>query len=62
MLAKAEAQARLEVHTNILNDLDELGDIMTEMLERQQTVEVRSTGSSDRYILFHDIDLRNALS
>ncbi|KAI0749561.1 autophagy protein Apg17-domain-containing protein [Daedaleopsis nitida] len=40
--AKAAAQAHVEIHKSTLNDLDELGDIMTEMLERQQDVENQS--------------------
>ncbi|TBU24040.1 autophagy protein Apg17-domain-containing protein [Dichomitus squalens] len=42
LTAKESAQEHLEVHRNTLRDLDELGDIMTEMLERQQTVETES--------------------
>ena len=41
LTAKAIAQAHLEVHQNTITDLDELGDIMTEMLDRQQVAEVR---------------------
>ena len=41
--AKDAAQERLEIHRSILTDLDELGEIMSEMLERQQIVEVRLT-------------------
>ncbi|KAI0787917.1 autophagy protein Apg17-domain-containing protein [Fomes fomentarius] len=40
--AKAAAQEHLDIHTRTLTDLDELGDIMTEMLERQQNVETQS--------------------
>ncbi|KAI1797380.1 autophagy protein Apg17-domain-containing protein [Ganoderma leucocontextum] len=42
LVAKAATQEQLEVHRRTLTDLDELGDIMTEMLERQQTVEKES--------------------
>ncbi|PIL29794.1 hypothetical protein GSI_08000 [Ganoderma sinense ZZ0214-1] len=42
LVAKAAAQERLDLHRGILTDLDELGDIMTEMLERQQGVENES--------------------
>lgn len=44
LVAKAATQERLEIHRSTLTDLDELGDIMTEMLERQQSVEVRLSG------------------
>ncbi|RPD61104.1 hypothetical protein L226DRAFT_486215 [Lentinus tigrinus ALCF2SS1-7] len=42
LTAKTAAQEHLEVHRRTLTDLDELGDIMTEMLERQQSVENES--------------------
>ncbi|KAH9945266.1 autophagy protein Apg17-domain-containing protein [Epithele typhae] len=40
--AKATSEGHLEGHRNTLSDLDELGDIMSEMLERQQAVENES--------------------
>ncbi|KAI9000558.1 autophagy protein Apg17-domain-containing protein [Trametes punicea] len=42
LAAKTAAQDNLEIHRRILTDLDELGDIMTDMLERQHTVETES--------------------
>lgn len=36
---KRTAQQNLDAHRRILDDLDELGEIMSEMLERQQAVE-----------------------
>ncbi|EIW57328.1 uncharacterized protein TRAVEDRAFT_169021 [Trametes versicolor FP-101664 SS1] len=42
LAAKAAAQEHLDTHRRILTDLDELGDIMTDMLERQQHVEAES--------------------
>lgn len=41
-MAKNEAQNQLINERNTLDDLDELGEIMTQMLDRQQDVEVRS--------------------
>lgn len=41
--AKQTAQQHLETHKQTLDDLDELGEIMTEMLERQQDVEMESS-------------------
>ena len=41
LAAKADAQERLDIHRSTLTDLDELGKIMTDMLEHQQAVEVR---------------------
>ena len=38
---KTAAQERVEIHRRILTDLDELGTIMTDMLEQQHAVEVR---------------------
>lgn len=46
LVAKAASQDRLDIHRATLTDLDELGDIMTEMLERQQGVEVCRLPSS----------------
>jgi hypothetical protein len=40
MAEKVAAQNHLDVQKSTLDDLDELGEIMTEMLLRQQTVEV----------------------
>jgi hypothetical protein len=40
--AKEAGQKQLARLQNTLDDLDELGDIMTEMLQRQQSVEVCS--------------------
>ncbi|EMD34082.1 hypothetical protein CERSUDRAFT_107843 [Gelatoporia subvermispora B] len=40
---KKAAQQQLETHRQTLDDLDELGEIMTEMLERQQDVEAESS-------------------
>ena len=37
---KNAMQQQLDTHPRTLDDLDELGDIMTEMLHRQETVEV----------------------
>ncbi|KAI0714454.1 autophagy protein Apg17-domain-containing protein [Cerioporus squamosus] len=42
LAAKTAAQEHLQVHRRTLTDLDELGDIMSEMLERQQNVENES--------------------
>lgn len=39
--AKNLAQEHLEIHRHTLTDLDDLGEIMTAMIERQQSVEVR---------------------
>lgn len=41
--AAADSQQHISTHEIILNDLEELGDMMTQMLERQHVVEVRST-------------------
>ena len=41
LAAQHAAQEQLDSHRTTLDDLDELGDILTEMLERQQAVEVR---------------------
>ena len=41
MLAKTAAQEQLEASRSILEDLDELGDIMSDMLQKQQDVEVQ---------------------
>ncbi|KAI0342909.1 hypothetical protein BDW22DRAFT_1357454 [Trametopsis cervina] len=38
--AKTSAQEQLRSHRDTLNDLDELADIVTEMLERQEAVEI----------------------
>lgn len=40
LAAKQAAQQHLDTHQRTLYDLDELGEIMSEMLERQQAVEV----------------------
>ncbi|KAI0635683.1 autophagy protein Apg17-domain-containing protein [Trametes polyzona] len=40
--AKAAAQEYIDTHRRILTDLDELGEIMADMLERQQHVETES--------------------
>jgi len=40
--AAADSQQHISTHEIILNDLEELGDMMTQMLERQHVVEVRS--------------------
>ena len=40
LAAKHRAEEFLELHRNILNDLDELADIVAEMLERQEAMEV----------------------
>lgn len=37
---EADAKKSLETHRQTLDDLDELGDIMSEMLQRQQSLEV----------------------
>lgn len=37
---KNTMQPQLDMHPRTLDDLDELGEIMTEMLHRQETVEV----------------------
>ncbi|OBZ72535.1 Autophagy-related protein 17 [Grifola frondosa] len=42
-VAKRLAQEHLDTHRRTLDDLDELGDIMYEMLERQEAVETEST-------------------
>ncbi|KAI9061011.1 hypothetical protein FKP32DRAFT_1654906 [Trametes sanguinea] len=42
LAAKSDAQEHLDTHRRILTDLDELGEIMTDMLNRQHTVEVES--------------------
>ncbi|KAJ8456957.1 hypothetical protein ONZ51_g11814 [Trametes cubensis] len=39
---KTAAQERVEIHRRILTDLDELGTIMTDMLEQQHAVEMES--------------------
>jgi hypothetical protein len=41
LAAKGAAQQHLDVHYSILDNLDEFGEIMTEMLHRQETVEAR---------------------
>ena len=41
MFAKTAAQEQLDASRSILDDLDELGDIMSDMLQKQQEVEVR---------------------
>ena len=41
MFAKTAAQEQLVASRSILDDLDELGDIMSDMLQKQQEVEVR---------------------
>ena len=41
VLAKTVAQQQLDASRSILEDLDELGDIMSDMLQKQQDVEVR---------------------
>jgi hypothetical protein len=41
LLAKTAAQEQLDASRSILEDLDELGDIMSDMLQKQQDVEVR---------------------
>lgn len=38
--AKNDAQHHLNIQRDTLDDLDELGEIMTGMLDRQQVVEV----------------------
>jgi autophagy-related protein 17 len=38
--AKEVAQQQLDAQRGTLDDLDELGEIMTEMLQRQESVEV----------------------
>ena len=40
MLAKTAVQEQLDVSRSTLDDLDELGDIMSDMLQKQQDVEV----------------------
>ena len=40
--AKHVAEEQLRSHKTVLDDLDELGNIMAEMLERQQAAEVRA--------------------
>ena len=40
MGSKRAAREQVGVHKSILTDLDELGEILTEMLERQEVVEV----------------------
>lgn len=42
LAAKALAQQHLDTHHITLDDLEELGDIMSEMLRKQQEVEVRT--------------------
>ncbi|KAI0951131.1 hypothetical protein AcW1_008249 [Taiwanofungus camphoratus] len=44
LAAKQAAQQHLDTHRRTLYDLDELGEIMSEMLERQQAVETESAG------------------
>lgn len=41
VLAKSAAQEQLDASRGTLDDLDELGDIMSDMLQKQQDVEVR---------------------
>lgn len=41
VLAKTAAQGQLDASRSTLDDLDELGDIMSDMLQKQQDVEVR---------------------
>ncbi|KAH9919879.1 autophagy protein Apg17-domain-containing protein [Amylocystis lapponica] len=43
LAAKRTAQQHLDTHRQTLDDLDELGEIISEMLERQQAVETEST-------------------
>ncbi|KZT07651.1 uncharacterized protein LAESUDRAFT_724631 [Laetiporus sulphureus 93-53] len=43
LVSKRKAQEHLETHRQMLTDLDELGEIMSEMFERQQVVENEST-------------------
>ena len=38
--AAADSQQHISTHETILNDLEELGDMMSQMLERQHIVEV----------------------
>lgn len=45
--AKSSAQEQLDSHRAVLDDLDELGEIISEMLERQQVAEVRMSRSLD---------------
>jgi hypothetical protein len=40
LAGKHAIQQQLDTHPSTLDDLDELGEIMTEMLHRQETVEV----------------------
>lgn len=44
LAAKSLMHQHLETHRTILNDLEELGDIMSEMLQREQEVEVSMAG------------------
>lgn len=43
LAGKNAIQKQLDTHPSTLDDLDELGEIMTEMLHRQETVEVGVT-------------------
>ena len=44
--AAADSQRHISTHETILNDLEELGDMMSQMLERQHIVEVRINRSA----------------
>jgi hypothetical protein len=46
--SRKAAQQDVDHLSRVLNDLDELGDIMGEMLATQNTVEARLSGSSYR--------------
>ena len=41
LAAKRAAQNQLDAHRTVLEDLDELGDIISDMVARQQAAEVR---------------------
>jgi autophagy-related protein 17 len=45
LAAKDTAQQQLDVHHGTLDNLEELGEIMTEMLQRQEQVEARGARS-----------------
>lgn len=44
---QSDAQKLLENHARTLDDLDDLGEVMTEMLERQGRIEVSPSHASD---------------
>ena len=54
-LSKRAAQDHLDLHRGILADLDELGDILTEMHEREDAVEVCDLRHPALTLVFIDI-------